>query len=203
VSSDAPTTHPTKVRPVKSKGELLFDILLVLAIGGYLLVAQTYPPTGRQIPTVVGSVALIAAVVQLIGWFVPGMWKFSHGDPDADSLSKKSAAQAASEVTRHRPTALEATADAADDEPAAAQTTATDGKPLDVPIAMAWAGAFLGGILLIGYSIAVPLFFLLYFGVRRSWVLAVVSAVVMGLVTSVLFEQVLDIPMYSGYFILF
>jgi hypothetical protein len=202
MSSDAPTTRPTKARPVKSKGELVFDVLLVLAIGGYLLVAQTYPPTGRQIPTVVGCVAFIAAVVQLIGYFVPGMWKFSHGDPDADSLSHKSASQAASEVTRHRPTAQEAVG-AADDEPAAPQTAQKDGKPLDVLIAMAWAGAFLGGILLIGYEYAVPLFFLLYFGVRRSWVLAVVSAVVMGVVTSVLFEQILGLPMYSGYFILF
>jgi hypothetical protein len=179
--SDVPTTRATNARATRSKGELVFDIVLVLAIGGYLVVAQTYPPIGRQIPTVVGIVALIAAVVQLIGWFVPGMWKFSHGDPVAAGQSAPRAA-------------VEATPETGD-EPAAPQA---DGRPVDVPIAMAWAGGFLGAILLLGYVIAVPLFFLVYFGVRRSWVLAVVSAVVMGVVAGVLFEQVLDIPMYGG-----
>jgi hypothetical protein len=182
--SDAPTTHPTNARATRSKGELVFDIVIVLAIGGYLLVARSYPPIGRQIPTVVGIVALVAAVVQLIGWFVPGMWKFSHGDPAADSARARSG-----------PPATQETSVASDEEPAA---QGADGKPVDVPIAMAWAGGFLGAILLVGYVIAVPLFFLVYFGVRRSWVLAVVSAVVMGVVTGVLFEQVLDIPMYGG-----
>ncbi|HVV19944.1 MAG TPA: tripartite tricarboxylate transporter TctB family protein [Pseudonocardiaceae bacterium] len=192
--SDMPTTDRTTTPATRSKGELVFDVVLVLAIGGYLAVAQGYPPIGRQIPTVVGIVALVAAVVQLIGWFVPGMWKFSHGDPTAGGLSSQPASQAASEVTRRQPAAHEATV-ATDDEPAAPNA---ERKPIDVPIAMAWAGGFLGAIVLLGYVIAVPLFFLVYFGVRRSWVLAIVSAVVMGVVTSVLFEQVLGISMYGG-----
>jgi hypothetical protein len=183
--SDVPTTRAANVRATRSKGELVFDIVLVLAIGGYLVVAQTYPPIGRQIPTVVGIVALVAAVVQLIGWFVPGMWKFSHGDPAPADRSEPRAAD------ENAPTTIAAIRD----EPSAPDA---NGKPVDVPIAMAWAGGFLGAILLLGYVIAVPLFFLVYFGVRRSWVLAVVSAVVMGVVTSVLFEQVLGIPMYGG-----
>lgn len=170
--TDSPTTRG------KSKGELVFDIVIVLAVVAYLLVAQHYPPIGRQIPTVVGIVALVAAVVQLVGWFVPGMWKFSHGTPADDDRARQGASPAGS-----------------DDEPAAPRA---DDKPLDVPIAMAWAGGFLGAILLLGYVIAVPLFFLVYFGVRRSWVLAVVSAIVMGVVASVLFETVLGIPLYGG-----
>jgi hypothetical protein len=161
----------------RSKGELVFDVALVLAIGGYLLVAQSYPPIGRQIPTVVGVIALVAAVVQLVGWFVPGLWKFTHGEPNDDNLARRA------------PQAQSGTDDAKPD---------TGGKPLDVPIAMAWAAGFLGAILLFGYVVAVPLFFLVYFGVRRAWVLAIGSAVVMGLVTSLLFERLLDLPMYSG-----
>lgn len=163
----------------RSKGELVFDVALVLAIGGYLLVARSYPPIGRQIPTVVGVIALVAAVVQLVGWFVPGLWKFTHGDSTDDNLARR-APQARNDTD---------TDDAAPD---------TGGKPLDVPIAMAWAAGFLGAILLFGYVVAVPLFFLGYFGVRRAWVLAIGSAVVMGLVTSLLFERLLDLPMYSG-----
>lgn len=63
---------------------------------------------------------------------------------------------------------------------------------------MAWGGGLLAAILLIGYVVAVPLFFLVYFGIRRSWILAVTSAVVMGVVASVLFEMALGIPPYGG-----
>lgn len=189
--SDVRTTDSPRTRGSRSTGELVFDIIIVLAIGGYLLVAQSYPPIGRQIPTVVGIVALVATVVQLVGWFVPGMWRFSHGDPANESLTQQSAAQAASEATR-------STAETADDGAAEPAAPAATGKPIDVPIAMAWAGGFLAVILLAGYVVAVPLFFLVYFGVRRAWVLAIVSAVVMGVVTSVLFETVLDIQLYGG-----
>ena len=100
-------THPNPTdsapRPrTRSKGELVFDIALVLAIGGYLVVAQSYPPIGRQIPTVVGVIALVAAVVQLVGWFVPRLWKFTHGEPADDHLSR-SAPRAATDVARKMP----------------------------------------------------------------------------------------------------
>jgi hypothetical protein len=202
--SEAPATRPAEPRPARSKGELVFDVLIVLAIGGYLLVAQSYPPIGRQIPTVVGVVALVAAVVQLIGWFVPGMWKFSHGDPADDGLSQKGATAAATEVTRQGPDSTGTTGSSAApaaDSAAPADGPAdpkADGSPLAVPIAIGWAAGFLAAILLLGYVVAVPLFFLVYFGVRRSWVLAVVSAVVMGLVTAVLSQEVLGIAMYGG-----
>jgi hypothetical protein len=178
------TTDSPRRTGTRSKGELVFDVALVLAIGGYLIVAQTYPPIGRQIPTVVGIIALVAAVVQLIGWFVPGMWKFTHGEQRDDSLVRN-APRAATEVTRNR-------------SGGAQPAPETNGRTVDVPIAMAWAAGFLGAILLFGYVVAVPLFFLVYFGIRRSWVLAIASAVVMGLVTSLLFERLLDIPMYGG-----
>lgn len=174
------TTHSPGRPHTRSKGELIFDIALVLGIGGYLLVAQTYPPIGRQIPTVVGIIALVAAVVQLVGWFVPGMWRFSHGDPGEDNLT---------------PGAPQATSDTAT---GARSAPDANGRPVDVPVAMAWGGGFLGAILLVGYVVAVPLFFLVYFGIRRSWILAIVSAVVMGVATRVLFEMALGIPLYSG-----
>jgi tripartite tricarboxylate transporter TctB family protein len=180
-----PNATESPSRTGKSKGELVFDIVLVLAIGGYLLVAQGYPAIGRQIPTVVGIVALVAAVVQLVGWFVPGMWRFTHGDPRDDDPTRN-ARQAVSGIAGTR------------SGEARPPEQGTGGKPLDVPIAMAWAGGFLVAILLFGYLVAVPLFFLVYFGVRRAWVLAIASAVVMGVVTSVLFATVLDIPLYAG-----
>jgi hypothetical protein len=174
--TDPNTTDSARRTATRSKGELVFDVALVLAIGGYLIVAQTYPPIGRQIPTVVGIIALVAAAVQLVGWFVPGMWKFTHGEQADDGVARAGRTPPGD----------------------AQQAPPGDGRPVDVPVAMAWAAGFLGAILLFGYVVAVPLFFLVYFAVRRSWVLAIASAVVMGLVTSLLFERLLDIPMYGG-----
>jgi hypothetical protein len=43
-----------------------------------------------------------------------------------------------------------------------------------------------------------PPFFLAYFAAARSWKLAIASAVVMGLVTKLLFEVALGIPLPGG-----
>jgi hypothetical protein len=64
-------------------------------------------------------------------------------------------------------------------------------------VAALWAAALLAGIFLIGAVAAVFLFFLFYFGLRgRRWLLGLVSAVVMTLVTWGLFGQLiaLDLP---------
>jgi hypothetical protein len=64
-------------------------------------------------------------------------------------------------------------------------------------VAALWAAALLAGIFLIGALAAVFLFFLFYFGLRgRRWLLGLVSAVVMTLVTWGLFGQLiaLDLP---------
>lgn len=175
--------------PEKKKGELLFDVLLVIGIAVYLAVARGYPPIGRQVPMVVGVVALVAAVVQLIGYFVPGLWTFTHGSTSKDELRP---AGAGGQATSVAPGTL-----AAEEE--------TEEKPVvsphqtrDTSVAVAWAGGFLTAILVIGYVFAVPVFFLAYFGARRSWRLAIVSAVVMGLITRFLFEGLLGIPLPTG-----
>lgn len=199
----SPRKMPRKM-PQKSRGELLFDVLLIVAIGSYLYVAQSYPPIGREIPTVVGVVALAAAVVQLIGWFVPGMWNFTHGDATKDHGARPAAVggvtlDATAVDTTTDATLVETTApDAAPLDAGASGTAAPQADPRDVPIAMGWAAGFVVAILLIGYTFAVPLFFLAYFSARRAWRLAVVSAVVMGLVTRFLFESLLGIPFPGG-----
>jgi len=64
-------------------------------------------------------------------------------------------------------------------------------------VAALWAAGLLAGIFLIGALAAIFLFFLFYFGLRgRRWLLGLVSAVVMTLVTWGLFGQLiaLDLP---------
>jgi len=189
--------------PEKKKGELLFDVLLVIGIAVYLAVARGYPPIGRQVPMVVGVVALVVAVVQLIGYFVPGLWTFTHGSTSKDELLRP--AGAGGQATSVAPEAL-AAEETEEKLPAhEAQKTARETVPgasphqtRDTSVAVAWAGGFLTSILVIGYVFAVPVFFLAYFGARRSWRLAIVSAVVMGLITRFLFEGLLGIPLPTG-----
>lgn len=187
------TIRPTATTRRRSKGELVFDVSLVVGICYYLYVAQSYPPVGREIPTVVGVVALAAAVVQLIGWFVPGMWKLTHGVPGDESASRTAAAQAAHEY--EGPSAEPEAPPAATPAPESAGP-----RNADVAVAMGWAAGFVGAILLVGYVVAVPVFFLAYFGARRAWRLAIVSAVIMGLLTRFLFESLLGIPLPGGLF---
>lgn len=191
-STSEPTTSaatPPPVRRDPSRGELLVDVLLVVGIGYYLWVADAYPKDGREIPMVVGTVALVAAVVQLIGWFVPALRNLTHGSPAQESDDRPA-------VTRAP------LADATAPEPAEAVAAESPAVPAhraaDVPVAMAWAAGFVGAILVVGYVIAVPLFFFAYFASLRSWKLAIVSAVVMGLTTSLLFETALGIPLPGG-----
>lgn len=175
-------------KAAKSKGELLFDVLLVIGIAAYLAIAKGYPAIGRQVPMIVGSVALIVAVVQLIGYFVPGLWAFTHGD------TTKGEVRLAPADGHGTPVAVAAVAAEKTEE----SPVAPGHEARDTSVAVAWAGGFLIAILVLGYVIAVPGFFLVYFGARRSWRLAIISAVVMGLITRFLFEGILGIPLPTG-----
>jgi len=170
---------------VRSRGELVVDILLVLGIAWYLYVAQGYPPDGRQIPTVVGTVGLVAAVIQLVGWFIPRLWSFTHGNRPA---------------SRAAPGARPDTASAGGHALAAPDRDAgaTSRESRDTVVIMAWAAFFLVAILVLGYVYGVPLFFLAYFGARRSWKLAIGSAVVMWALTQFVFIDLLAIPLPGG-----
>jgi Tripartite tricarboxylate transporter TctB family len=65
-------------------------------------------------------------------------------------------------------------------------------------VAALWAAALLAGTFLIGAVAAVFLFFLLYFGLRRRWLLGLGSAIVMTLVTWGLFGQMIGVPLPAG-----
>jgi hypothetical protein len=66
-------------------------------------------------------------------------------------------------------------------------------------VAALWAAALLAGIFLIGAVAAVFLFFLFYFGLRgRRWLLGLISAVVMTLVTWGLFGQLIALHLPVG-----
>lgn len=65
--------------------------------------------------------------------------------------------------------------------------------------AILWAGGLLAGIFVIGTLAAIFLFFLLYFGIRGGrWLLGLVSAVLMTILTWGLFGQVISLHLPLG-----
>jgi membrane protease YdiL (CAAX protease family) len=159
--------------------ELLLDILWVVGSAWYVATAQSYPPDGRLIPTIVGGAALVVAIIQLAGNFFPVLRPFTH-------LKKEEDAQHSSGDPSHAAKTGESS-----------NTRAKDKQQL---IAIGWSIGFILAIYLIGFVFAVPLFFLAYFLTQkqRKWKTAIVSAVVMWALTWGLFEQLLSIHFPAG-----
>lgn len=158
-------------------GELALDLAIIAGALVYIRVAQHYPADGRQIPTLVGYLALALGAVHLLGHLVPRFWAPTHDSKAAQPV---------------RP----GPADAGGEPPTAPVSV---GDPRQVMVAMAWALGLLVGLYVVGYVIAMPVFFLAYFGSRRAWRTAVVSAVVMGAVTEGLFVQALAVHLPTGF----
>lgn len=153
--------------------ELIVDVIWVLLSVWYVLTASTYPSAGRLIPMSVGIAVFIIGSFQLIGYFVPALRAFTHG---------------------RQPSRGDADAPAAEEAAAIARAERREW------IAILWALLLLAGIYVLGYLITVPLFFLAYFLFQRPmrWKLALISAVVMGGLTYLVFYQLLSIQLYPG-----
>jgi hypothetical protein len=181
-------TEASKPIRRRSVGELAVDIVLVAGAATYLVVAQKYPADGREIPTVIGTVALIAALVQLVGWFVRPLWGFTHGDPPARTDIPGGIPESAAP-----PAEIVEAVDGTDDV-----DTTPDHRSRATIVIMSWAAGFLAAILLLGYVYGVPLFFLAYFLAHRSWRLAIGSAIVMWALTQFVFIDLLTVPLPAG-----
>jgi hypothetical protein len=169
-------------------GELLIDLAIVVGSLLYVRAASHYPPQGRQIPNLVGWIAAGIGVLHLVAHAVPRLWTLTHG-PDKDA---KAAPEAAGE-----PPAPEEDAPAADRRaPVALQVS--PGRPGQVLLAMAWTAGLLLAVYVLGFVVAIPVFFLAYFLMLRAWRTAVASAVVMWAVTQFLFIDALGVPLPHG-----
>jgi hypothetical protein len=225
-------------------GELAVDLAIVIGSALYVHAASHYPSQGRQIPTLVGWLAIGMGALHLLAHVVPGLWAVTH-DSRARSRPKTVTAPGLADGTRAGstqaggtggnpssgmeaaggdPVLAEAVAEtvagdaltgarngtAAATEPAAAVAPVDPNAPppvsLDVPpgeprqvvAAMVWVVALLVAVYLFGFEVAVPAFFLAYFGVLRAWRTALISAVAMWGVTYGLFEMALGVPLPHG-----
>lgn len=86
VSGQAPTGSPTR-----SWGELVLDCVWVIGAAGYVAMAQSYPSPAELAPTYLGVGALVVAVIQLVGGFVPYIRRFTIGDTGAAGSARRPA----------------------------------------------------------------------------------------------------------------
>ncbi|WP_206918921.1 tripartite tricarboxylate transporter TctB family protein [Alicyclobacillus suci] len=161
----------------RMRAELFLDIAWIVLACGYIAMSTQYPPAGRLIPMVVGCAALIAGLFQLMGNFLPKLRFLTHDRKLAQPIKPGPV------------TPLEDTREMAE-------------VSLRWQwIALIWGAVLIVGLLLFGFVITMPLFFLAYFLVQRrqrSWKLAIGSSIVMGALTYGVFDQVLQMHLYAG-----
>lgn len=203
-------------------GELLLDLAIVIGSALYVHAAGAYPAQGRQIPLVVGWLAIALGAVHLVGHAVPALWAVTHDSEARGRTARNKARDAVAErLARTDAPESEAESDAAESavtdsaltdsaltESAAPEDEGADrepampksspGDPRQVVYAIAWAVGLLAGVYLVGFAVALPVFFLAYFGVLRAWRTAVIGAVVMWALTEGLFVYALSVPLPQG-----
>jgi Tripartite tricarboxylate transporter TctB family len=175
-------------------GELAVDLAIVVGCVLYIHTAGHYPPQGRRMPTIIGFIGLGLGVLHLAGHVVPKLWAVTH---DSRARTAKPRAAAGMRVpTGHADGA--ATPDAGADRQAPISLNVDHGDGRQVLAAMAWTVGLLVAVYVVGYEVAVPVFFLAYYGALRAWKTAVISAVAMAVVTMTLFETALAVPLPHG-----
>jgi hypothetical protein len=137
-----------------SRLELIVDIIWVVFALWYFITAQTYPSAARAVPTVFGGAAVIVGVVQLLGNFVPALRPWTKGGASREEAGGPAAQAAEAHIL--------------------SVTPEENRRQL---IAIGWAIGLFLGVWLLGFLVAIPLFFLVYFlFVRRNWWLMLLSA---------------------------
>jgi Tripartite tricarboxylate transporter TctB family len=189
-------------------GELAVDLAIVVGCVLYIHTAGHYPPQGRRMPTIIGYIGLGLGVLHLIAHVVPQLWAVTH-DSRARSAKPRTAVP---EQVAARSAAADVAGDAAGDGdaavaavpggeaagPAPVSLKVDHGDGRQVLVAMAWTVGLLVAVYVVGYEVAVPAFFLAYYGAMRAWKTAVISAVAMAVVTMTLFETALAVPLPHG-----
>jgi len=188
-------------------GELGIDVAIVVGSAFYVHAASNYPPQGRQIPMLVGWIAIAMGALHLVAHAVPQLWAVTH---DSQARTRKTpdipvpAVAARTAQTTAQTTVEEAGQDdSTRAEPAAAvappvSLDVAPGAPLQVLVAIAWVVALLAAVYVFGFEVAIPAFFLVYFAALKAWRTALISAVAMWGVTWGLFVMALGVPLPQG-----
>lgn len=147
------------------------DLIILGICGWFLATAVQYPSYAHVVPGVVGIIAVGAALIQVLGNVFPRLRNITHGPASELAEPDHRRADPGEGIRKRRELMI-----------------------------VAWSVAFLVGIILLGYVVAVPAFFFAYFVVNRPrrWILAVVSATVMWGVTWGVFDHLLGLSLPGG-----
>jgi preprotein translocase subunit Sec61beta len=182
-------------------GELAIDLAIVAGSALYVHAADAYPPQGRQIPRLVGYLALAMGVLHLVAHVVPRLWAVTHDSQAGGAKEPGIPAQAtvaAGPVQEPSGQAEPGQGTNGDGGSAPTALQVPPGDPRQVVLAMAWVAGLLLAVWVLGFVVAIPVFFLGYFAALRAWRTAVVSAVAMWAVAWGLFEYALAVPLPHG-----
>ena len=191
-------------------GELAVDLAIVVGSAFYVHAASHYPPQGRQIPMLVGWIAIAIGVLHLVAHAIPRLWAVTHDsqarvrktpDVPVPAAAARSAQDATAEKDGQDGSARPGSATQAEPAAAVAPPVSLDvapGSPMQVVAAIVWVVALLAAVYVLGFEVAIPAFFLVYFGALKAWRTAVISAVAMWAVTWGLFVMALGVPLPQG-----
>jgi len=179
--SNAPMA-PASV-PALLRGELVVDVIWVVLAAGYVVLAVGYPPPSNVGPTLIGGAALVTALFQLAGAFVPALRRVTHGSGGASFMVPPVVA----EIPDQLPVAREPKVE-------------EESNHREQWVAVGIAFALVLAIYLFGYVIALPAFMLIYFLLvhRRGWMMAVISSAAMGVLVYGVVSVALGVSLPTG-----
>ncbi len=182
-------------------GELGVDLAIVVGSALYVHAAGSYPPQGRQIPVLVGWIAIALGGLHLVAHAVPRLWAVTHDSAarkrKTPDLPKQVRAASAVGTAVDGPAATTTTPAAAVGPPPVTLKV-PPGEPRQVVVAIGWVVLLLAAVYVFGFEVAIPAFFLAYFAYQRAWRTALISAVVMWALTYGLFATALGVPLPHG-----
>lgn len=187
-----------------TKTELAVDLAWIVLSVWYIVASQHYPGAGRGVPMTVAVIALVVAVVQLSGHLFPRLRGFTHYRTergDTEPAGAPAGAPTYPDARQGSGVAMAAPAVVTDIGEPAGQPAPRDpeGERLRLAVGVAWSIGLVVGVLVLGFIVALPVFFLAYFLVeRRSWRLGLISAAVMWFVAWEVFDRLLSVSLPGG-----
>ncbi|MFN4282606.1 MAG: tripartite tricarboxylate transporter TctB family protein [Alphaproteobacteria bacterium] len=181
----------------KSAGKIFMSLVMLAIFAGMVGIATQYPPQARFMPFVIGIPGIAMCLIQL-ALEIRGALRYGKDDED-DGRSEMAKAEA--EVARITGRKM----DFREAEGASAVVVEESREGRGRREAIAWASflGLIGGILLFGFWISVPIFILsfLRFFAGRSWRFALLLTVISSVIFYCAFILGLKVVLHEGFVI--
>jgi len=171
---------------MKLKGDIIFGILMLVAITMFVSYSLGYSPTARLVPLIIGIPGLVFMILQLIIDSLPGVSR------RLGMLGIKKGLFGAAEIRAREKRARE--------DASLKKVLPPARRRIPEAIMFVWIVSFVALIYLFGYLVAVPVFVFsfLKFRAGASWVFCILGAVLMEVVVYAGFVILLNVFLYKG-----